>query len=67
MNFDVENLIFSEICPGDLNAKEGTPSAENYFVNDSLSLVFPEPGMPETMIILLLPYGSPTFNFSTSI
>jgi hypothetical protein len=23
--------------------------------------------MPDTMIILLLPYGSPTFNFSTSI
>ena len=55
MNFDVENLTFSETCPGDLKAKDGIPSADNYFVNDSLNLVFPEPGIPETMMILLFP------------
>ena len=65
MNFEVENFTFSETCPGALKAKEGTPSADNYLVNDSLNLDFPDPGIPETMMILLFPWGSPAFNFST--
>lgn len=65
MNLEVENFTFSETCPGALKAKEGTPSADNCFVNDSLNLVLPEPGIPETMMILLFPWGSPTFIFST--
>ena len=55
MNFEVENFTFSETCPGALKAKVGTPSADNYLVNDSLNLDFPEPGIPETIMILLFP------------
>jgi hypothetical protein len=55
MNFEVENFTFSETCPGALKAKDGTPSAENCLANDSLNLDFPEPGIPETIMILLFP------------
>ena len=55
MNLEVENFTFSETFPGALKAKVGTPSADNYLVNDSLNLDFPEPGMPETIMILLFP------------
>jgi hypothetical protein len=65
MNFEVENFTFSETWPGALKAKDGTPSAENCLARDSLNLDFPEPGIPETIMILLFPWGSPAFSFST--
>ena len=55
MNFEVENLTFSETWPGDLKKNDGTPSAESCLVKDSANLDFPEPGIPEMMIMLLLP------------
>ena len=55
------------MCPGDLNVKDGTLSADNCLVKDSANLVLPDPGMPDMIMMLLLPCGSPAFSFSARI
>jgi len=64
MNLAVLNLTYSVTGPGVLKATAGSPSDANIFVKDSVNLVFPVPGMPETIITLALSIG-PYFNLST--
>jgi hypothetical protein len=66
MNFVVENLTCSEMGPGVLKDATGIPSVDSIFVRESVNLVFPDPGIPETIITLDLSTG-PYLSFSIMI
>lgn len=66
MNLDVENFTFSETGPGHLKDTAGTPSEVSILVKESLSLVFPDPGIPEIIMTLALSAG-PYLSFSIKI